>query len=84
MDNASCSCITAAAGTCISHNFDLHLYQNFKSTHRLYSYHNIQFTYTKLPDRTFVHCPEFPTAAKSKVVYIPYVTDYSLNSAIDR
>ena len=41
----------------------------------------IFLTCTKLPDRTLVHCPEFPTAAKSKVVFVPYVTDYSLNSA---
>jgi len=41
MDNARYSCITAAAGTCISHSFDLHLYQNFKSIRKLYSFLNL-------------------------------------------
>jgi len=41
MDNARYSCITAAAGTCIGHSLNVHLYQNFKSTFELYSYHNL-------------------------------------------
>ena len=82
MDNARYSCITAAAGTCIGHNLwliyiiTLKLPVGFTITITF-------FTCTKLPDHTLVHCPEFPTAAKSKVVFIPYVTDYSLNSATD-
>ena len=83
MDNACYSCITAAASTCIGRNLQLIRIVTLKLPVG-FTITITPFTHTKLPDHTIIHYPEFPTAAKSKVIFIPHVTDSSLNSATDR
>lgn len=82
MNNARHSCITAAAGTCISHDFFSAQYHYFcKCTS--FTTAIVFFTYANSLGHAFAHCLKFFTAAKGRVVFIPYVVDSSLKSTMD-
>ncbi len=83
-NNASHSCITAAAGTCIGHDFSSDLITLCWSANELYSYHSLPHSHQfdgscdcKLPN--IPHCCLF-----GRVVLIPYVADSSSKSTRDR
>lgn len=64
MNNAHHSCITAAAGTCISHGFYYLIIIIYKVAQILQQY--VFFISTNSLDRIFIHCPKFLTAVENR------------------